>query len=310
MTKTDAGSMPAQDLLTTKGEDVFLNGQELLLPPVQRQFLHFLIRNAGTLCTHDMLLAELYAGREPAEVPKQEVLKTHVSYVRNALDTIKPGARALVQTILRHGYLVSASAVGQCEPENAHRRAAPETFSVAGNTIVFADLAWCVDGVRVDRSRMTAQPSRLLLYLLEHRGQTFSQAELYVHLHPDDVLDQETDLKLIDVLVCYIRKAFASVGMSDLIDTRWGRGYAIPAEREERTVPVPADLPERNTRWVPSRKEKVALAVIDGRFTPEEVAGFYPDLRPETVQSWVALVNRHGMRALRATRAHLYQRAA
>jgi len=41
--------------------------------------------------------------------------------------------------------------------------------------------------------------------------------------------DEPTDLKMVDVVICHIRKKLKAVDPDLVIDTIWGRGYSLPA---------------------------------------------------------------------------------
>lgn len=67
------------------------------------------------------------------------------------------------------------------------------------------------------------------------------------------------------------------------------------------------DLPSPNTkRWVVRRKAEVVAAVRSGLISLEEACRRYT-LSVEEFASWQALVDRYGMRGLRATRIQEYR---
>lgn len=67
------------------------------------------------------------------------------------------------------------------------------------------------------------------------------------------------------------------------------------------------DLPPPNTkRWVIRRKAEVVAAVRSGLLSLEEACGRYK-LSVEEFLSWQRLIDRHGMRGLRATRLQEYR---
>ncbi len=75
----------------------------------------------------------------------------------------------------------------------------------------------------------------------------------------------------------------------------------------QRVVPVVAGLPPPNTkRWVIRRKAAVVSAVRAGLLTLEEACQRY-HLSVEEFLSWQRLIDRHGMRGLRATRLQDYR---
>ena len=66
-------------------------------------------------------------------------------------------------------------------------------------------------------------------------------------------------------------------------------------------------LPPTNTRrWVMRRKAQVVAAVRDGLLTFEEACERY-SLSEEEFKSWIALLDNHGVRGLRATRSQDYR---
>lgn len=68
-----------------------------------------------------------------------------------------------------------------------------------------------------------------------------------------------------------------------------------------------SDLPPPNTkRWVVRRKAEVVAAVRAGLISLEEACRRYT-LSVEEFASWQALVDRYGMRGLRATRIQEYR---
>ena len=69
-----------------------------------------------------------------------------------------------------------------------------------------------------------------------------------------------------------------------------------------------ADLPPANTtRWVTRRKAQVVAAVRKGILSLDEACARYT-LSVEEFLNWQELIDRHGMRALRATRVKEYRK--
>lgn len=77
-----------------------------------------------------------------------------------------------------------------------------------------------VDGARVE---LSALEYRLLNYLMHKRGRVVSQLELTEHVYGEDI---ERESNAIEVLIARVRKKLGT----DLIKTRRGYGYTIPAE--------------------------------------------------------------------------------
>lgn len=87
---------------------------------------------------------------------------------------------------------------------------------------------------------------------------------------------------------------------------RMGGGGA----RSKGTLPAPRCLedlpPPGTTRWVMRRKAEVVVAVRTGLLTLEDACTRYT-LSVEEFLSWQELIDRHGVRALRATRVKEYR---
>jgi hypothetical protein len=66
--------------------------------------------------------------------------------------------------------------------------------------------------------------------------------------------------------------------------------------------------PPETQRWVMRRKAQVVAAVRSGLLTFEEACQRYR-LSEEEFKSWMALLDRHGLRGLRATRVQEYRPA-
>ncbi|WP_420566489.1 DUF1153 domain-containing protein [Thalassobaculum sp.] len=70
------------------------------------------------------------------------------------------------------------------------------------------------------------------------------------------------------------------------------------------------DLPPQNTqRWVMRRKAEVVAAVRGRMLTVDEACERW-SLSEEEFASWQRLIDRHGVRGLRATRIQQYRRKA
>ncbi|MQT12079.1 CtrA inhibitor SciP [Segnochrobactrum spirostomi] len=80
--------------------------------------------------------------------------------------------------------------------------------------------------------------------------------------------------------------------------------YVIGPDGSPLTV---ADLPPGNTqRWVIRRKAEVVAAVRGGLLSLEEACSRYT-LTIDEFLSWQALIDRHGLAGLRATRIQEYR---
>ncbi|GAA4327668.1 response regulator transcription factor [Pigmentiphaga soli] len=69
---------------------------------------------------------------------------------------------------------------------------------------------------------LSALEYRLLCYLLHHRGRILSQTDLLEHVYEGD---SERDINAVEALVARLRRKLGA----DLIETRRGHGYLIPA---------------------------------------------------------------------------------
>lgn len=69
------------------------------------------------------------------------------------------------------------------------------------------------------------------------------------------------------------------------------------------------DLPPADTqRWVVRRKAAVIAGIREGLLTAEEACEMY-SISAEELDSWQRLVDRHGLRGLRATDLRKYRHA-
>ena len=83
--------------------------------------------------------------------------------------------------------------------------------------------------------------------------------------------------------------------------------YVIGPDGSPLTI---ADLPPTDTkRWVIRRKAEVVAGVRSGLISLEEACARYK-LSVEEFLSWQRLIDRHGLRGLRATRLQDYRPAA
>lgn len=68
-----------------------------------------------------------------------------------------------------------------------------------------------------------------------------------------------------------------------------------------------SDLPEpTTTRWVASRKAAVVKGVASGLISQKDACELY-GLSEEELTSWVSAIEKHGLRALKATRIQDYR---
>lgn len=80
--------------------------------------------------------------------------------------------------------------------------------------------------------------------------------------------------------------------------------------QEKTTAPrtmSKTDLPPPDTqRWVVRRKAAVVAGIREGLLTAEEACKMY-SISAEELESWQRLVDRHGLRGLRATDLRKYR---
>ncbi len=83
-------------------------------------------------------------------------------------------------------------------------------------------------------AELTGKETLLLLILASAPGRTFSKEGLLAQMYAGGVED-EPELKIIDVFVCKVRKKLAEIhpDAEGLIETVWGRGYRLTDGKEE-----------------------------------------------------------------------------
>lgn len=95
--------------------------------------------------------------------------------------------------------------------------------------------------------------------------------------------------------------------MSNQLSLECRSSYGNPGSTLDGTVLTEADLPPPNTkRWVIRRKAEVVAGVRSGLISLEEACRRYT-LSVEEFLSWQRLIDKHGVRALRATRLQEYR---
>lgn len=107
----------------------------------------------------------------------------------------------------------------------------------ASSTITVANVCLCINGrtVHVDGARvhLTGREYQVLEILLLRKGSVVTKEMMLSHLYGGA---DEPELKIIDVFVCHLRKKLTGAGAPQhLIETAWGRGYAV---REPERSPV------------------------------------------------------------------------
>jgi two-component system, cell cycle response regulator CtrA len=98
-----------------------------------------------------------------------------------------------------------------------------------------------VSGARVP---LTGKEYQILELLSLRKGMTLTKEMLLNHLYGGM---EEPEIKIIDVFMCKLRKKLAlASGGKDYIETVWGRGYAMPEQRDVTSissVPIPRAAP-------------------------------------------------------------------
>lgn len=130
--------------------------------------------------------------------------------------------------------------------------------------------------------------------------------------------------KIIDVVVCKIRKKIEKLADGNFLPQVWGRGwmllkpgrttYSLP-KRGDRPAAIRdskgelvltlANLPTMDSRWVVSRKNDVILAIQDNLLTFEEACSLYR-LTYAEYQEWHTAFLKHGRDGLRTTQTLRY----
>jgi len=136
---------------------------------------------------------------------------------------------------------------------------------------------------------LAPQETELLSLLLEQPGKILSNRMLHHALHT------RGDYKLIDVLICKIRrkliKAFAPEPPPIVIDTVWGLGYYIRLKHNQPITPI--------HRWTPIRKRGflAQFIALEQTALDYEIAAFRrtaPEINDHLIQEW----DTHGVRAI------------
>lgn len=78
------------------------------------------------------------------------------------------------------------------------------------------------------RLRLSAQERRLVEALARARGMVTKER---LHVVLSDSPEPDTEIKIVDVLVCKVRRKLRAADMpSDAILTHWGQGYSLTPE--------------------------------------------------------------------------------
>jgi DNA-binding winged helix-turn-helix (wHTH) protein len=218
-------------------------------------------------------------------------------------------------------------------PEGALQNQVPDRFVRefgAGEDVRLLSVDFAIGAVTVDnqRVRLTGKEFAVFALLVQQAGKTCTKRDFLDHLY-GSAMDQP-ELKIIDVFICKLRhKLSAALNGHQPIGTVWGRGYrfgepVVDSVLEEEQGQAPRrrvdfvigpdgeplmlySLPPANTdRWVIWRKAQVVCAVRGGLLTKAETLSRYPSLTLSELDSWIALVDKHGMTGLRQTAVQRY----
>lgn len=112
--------------------------------------------------------------------------------------------------------------VKELEVENGELTAQVMQLSAVGAPLADEMVEWLPPGMWkfLTRNEMT-----VVNFLARHRGKIVSRARLMAALYPDP--DKQPEAKIIDVLVCKIRKKLLARHVSFVVTTAWGRGYML-----------------------------------------------------------------------------------
>jgi len=107
-----------------------------------------------------------------------------------------------------------------------------------GAAVLEEDTRWLVGPH--DKRRLTPQRAALLVALHAAKGRTVTREQLLSAIW--DGRGREPAFKLVDILVCHVRRALEYVGAGDAIETNHGAGYRM---REGVAAPSPVLLDSR-----------------------------------------------------------------
>lgn len=95
----------------------------------------------------------------------------------------------------------------------------------------------------------------VLRVLVEHSPRTLSKSDCINAIYPRE---RDVDPKIMDVFVCKLRVKLARQGLGFVIETRWGRGHAIPEEALARLREAAMSPDGRALRPPPERHSEAA----------------------------------------------------
>ncbi len=123
------------------------------------------------------------------------------------------------------------------------RGVSANTITIGGVRLDLAAKEFAVSGAAVS---LTPREYSLLEYLFLKAGHTISRAELEEHIYDQD---HQVWSNAVDSAIAAIRRKLADAGIRELIETRRGHGYRVPAPGPASGAPPtpsrPASIRER-----------------------------------------------------------------
>lgn len=123
---------------------------------------------------------------------------------------------------------------------------------LAHSTITIGTLNINIDAKEVSvqdhKIHLTGKEYAILELLALRRGSVLSKELFLNHLYGGV---DEPEIKIIDVFICKLRKKLHDVGIDDIIQTIWGRGYLIRSTSQEvpfNTLSLRADYDIKKSR--------------------------------------------------------------
>lgn len=291
---------------------IWIDGKQLQLTPIEERIFLILFRNQGQVVRTEDLYQQVYGPLNKA--PDSNVLRVHLSSLRNKLATAHADLEGIIDTAWNNGYVFAQRKQEPDEPDFV--------FTVNGFRISVdaSGYTW------VNRLRVVLAPlERKLMRLLAAHADSVLTERMILEALWDEA--RQPEINIIKVLACKLRSALNESpheGAGGVIHTVWGRGYSLRTSslktshvpnRADSAKSAPAvtgarvtlnDLPPLHCRWVPRRKATIVALMSSDIITAEEVIKRYPDLTQEELASWIRIVNQYGMAGLRTTRTQQY----
>lgn len=86
---------------------------------------------------------------------------------------------------------------------------------------------------------LTKQEMGAFIGIVEQNGSVATKDHILMRMR--EMFPGSSDPKIVDVVVCKIRRKLAAIGLPDFIETSWGRGYLVPRpdKKEPHTTAAP-----------------------------------------------------------------------